>query len=133
MGERDESDRIRDLQAYLRGEVVRTAKGRPWTRGKEDLAREELARLLGVDPKTLLVELSSHVWVPAFDGPRCWGCECSPRSRAALGPCGCPRLVPQPMDGETGEDECGGWLHPNADEPEREPEWCPDPTTRVRR
>ena len=85
-----------------------------------------------------------HVWVPAFDGPRCWGCECSPRSRAAAGPCGCPRLAPQAIGGETGEDECGMPPDTSTDEDGDALFWsgsnlvgtaptCPDPTTRARR
>jgi hypothetical protein len=53
MGERrpgTTTSRIADLRAYLRGEVVLSAKGRPWPRGKEDLAREELRRMLGPQP-----------------------------------------------------------------------------------
>jgi hypothetical protein len=54
------------------------------------------------------------------DGGLCWarwGSGCPPR----------PRPASIMRGGETGDgipSECGGWLHPNADNPEREPSWC---------
>ncbi len=102
MGERTTADRIRDLRAYLRGEVVRTTKGRPWQRGQEVLAREELARLLGPSRPTVQTMSGGETgdesveadpaWVADFAD--CWG-YCDPAIESSAGLPGCPAPIPE--------------------------------------
>lgn len=46
MSDTTDDERIAQLEAYLRGEEVRTTKGRRWPRVQEMTARAELKRLL---------------------------------------------------------------------------------------